>query len=78
MTDMSSEQRKKLLLIFDNYVTIDGTILDMQLGEKQATAVFKINRLIQHNGNVVTPHPMFRTMPIVIARSGEGWGKPTW
>ena len=78
MTEMSETQRNKLLLIFDNYVTIDGAIRDMKLGEEQATAVFKIKKLIQQNGNVVTPNSTFRTMPIVIPRSGEEWGKPTW
>ena len=78
MTNMSDSRRRMLLLIFDNYVTIDGTILDVRLGEEQATAVFKINKLIQQNGNVVTPTPVLRTSSIVIPCAGEGWGKPTW
>jgi serine/threonine protein kinase len=80
MTQMSSERYRLTRRIFNEYRKIEVTISDFKLMayDNSASAVVTIDKLINFNGDSVTPSDDWKEAKIVVKKRNNQWGKITW
>jgi serine/threonine protein kinase len=80
MTRMSSERYRLTESIFKEYREIKVTISNFKLmaHDNSASAIVTIDKLINFNGDSVTPSDDWKEAKIVVKKRNNQWGKITW
>ena len=78
IADMSEGRTRFLQQLFKDYPTIRVSIADFSLTSDSATAIVSITKLIDKNGETLTPDDKWKQSKIIIRKEGGEWGKIIW
>ncbi len=77
-TSMSQSRTRNLDLMFKSYSVIELHIDIISISDSQATAKIFIDKLINQDGQAITPNAIIRETTISIPQKDGKWGKIQW
>jgi hypothetical protein len=77
-TTMSESRTRNLHLMFKNYMTINTHTEIVSTSESQAKVKIFVDKLINKEGENITPNPIIRETTITIPKKAGKWGKIQW
>ena len=77
-TSISESRARNLYLMFKNYTTIATHTEIISTSESQAKVKIIIDKLINKEGENITPNSIIRETTITIPKKDGKWGKIQW